>query len=96
MSKSAHRRVPTPKELLDPIEFASRDQISALQTERMKWSLTHAYNNVEHYRKKCQEKGVHPDDFSQSSMRPMDAHASSRHASDATLGTVVRGVCRSG
>jgi len=63
MSKSAHRRVPTPKELLDPIEFASRDQISALQTERMKWSLTHAYNNVEHYRKKCQEKGVHPDDF---------------------------------
>ncbi|WP_096701810.1 phenylacetate--CoA ligase PaaK [Magnetospirillum sp. 15-1] len=63
MSKSAHRRVPTPKELLDPIEFASRDQITALQTERMKWSLTHAYNNVEHYRKKCQEKGVHPDDF---------------------------------
>ncbi len=63
MSKSAHRRVPTPKELLDPIEFASRDQITALQTERMKWSLIHAYNNVEHYRKKCQEKGVHPDDF---------------------------------
>jgi phenylacetate-CoA ligase len=63
MSKSAHRRVPPPKELLDPIEIASRDQISALQTERMKWSLTHAYNNVEHYRKKCQEKGVHPDDF---------------------------------
>jgi phenylacetate-CoA ligase len=63
MSKSAHRRAPAPKELLDPIEYASRDQISALQTERMKWSLTHAYNNVEHYRKKCQEKGVHPDDF---------------------------------
>ncbi len=63
MSKTAHRRVPAPKELLDPIEIASRDQITALQTERMKWSLTHAYNNVEHYRKKCQEKGVHPDDF---------------------------------
>ncbi|CUW40626.1 phenylacetyl-CoA ligase [Magnetospirillum sp. XM-1] len=63
MSKTAHRRVPPAKELLDPIEIASRDQISALQTERMKWSLTHAYNNVEHYRKKCQDKGVHPDDF---------------------------------
>ncbi|ARJ65768.1 phenylacetate-CoA ligase [Magnetospirillum sp. ME-1] len=63
MSKTAHRRVPPAKDLLDPIEIASRDQISALQTERMKWSLTHAYNNVEHYRKKCQDKGVHPDDF---------------------------------
>ncbi|OAN42927.1 phenylacetate-CoA ligase [Paramagnetospirillum marisnigri] len=63
MSNSAARRVPPPKDLLDPIEVASRDQITALQTERMKWSLTHAYNNVEHYRKKCQDKGVHPDDF---------------------------------
>jgi phenylacetate-CoA ligase len=63
MSKSAHRRAPAPKDLLDPIEIASRDEISALQTSRMKWSLTHAYNNVEHYRKKCQDKGVHPDDF---------------------------------
>jgi len=63
MSNSAHRRVPPPRELLDPIEYASRDEITALQTSRMKWSLTHAYTNVEHYRKKCQDQGVHPDDF---------------------------------
>ena len=63
MSKSASRRLPPSKDLLDPIEYASRDEIAALQTSRMKWSLTHAYNNVEHYRKKCQDKGVHPDDF---------------------------------
>ena len=63
MSQSAHRRVPPSKDLLDPIEYAGRDEITALQTSRMKWSLTHAYTNVEHYRKKCQDKGVHPDDF---------------------------------
>ncbi|CAA7626210.1 phenylacetate--CoA ligase PaaK [Magnetospirillum sp. SS-4] len=63
MSNSASRRLPPSKDLLDPIEYASRDEIAALQTSRMKWSLTHAYNNVEHYRKKCQDKGVHPDDF---------------------------------
>ena len=63
MSDTARRRVPPSKDLLDPIEYASRDEIAALQTSRMKWSLTHAYNNVEHYRTKCRDKGVHPDDF---------------------------------
>ena len=29
-----------------PIEIASRDEIAALQLERMKWSLKHAYSNV--------------------------------------------------
>ncbi|HJW27478.1 MAG TPA: phenylacetate--CoA ligase PaaK [Rhodocyclaceae bacterium] len=48
---------------LDPIETASRDEISALQLERLKWSVRHTYDNVEPYRKKCQEKGVHPDDL---------------------------------
>ena len=48
---------------LDPIEIASRDEISALQIERLKWSLRHTYDNVEPYRKKCVEKGVHPDDL---------------------------------
>ncbi|CAA7625370.1 phenylacetyl-CoA ligase [Candidatus Terasakiella magnetica] len=63
MSATSTRRTPPPRELLDSIEYASRDEISALQTTRMKWSLTHTYNNVEHFRKKCQDKGVHPDDF---------------------------------
>lgn len=48
---------------LEAIESASRDEISALQLERLRWSLRHTYDNVEPYRKKCQEKGVHPDDL---------------------------------
>ncbi|MBP5998588.1 MAG: phenylacetate--CoA ligase [Azonexus sp.] len=48
---------------LDPIETASRDEISALQLDRLKWSVRHTYDNVEPYRKKCLAKGVHPDDL---------------------------------
>jgi len=48
---------------LEAIESASRDEISALQLERLRWSLRHTYDNVEPYRRKCQEKGVHPDDL---------------------------------
>ena len=35
---------------LDAIETASRDEIAALQRERLAWSLRHAYTNVAHYR----------------------------------------------
>ena len=55
-------KMPLPGEL-DPIETASRDEISALQLERLKWSVRHTYDNVEPYRKKCEAKGVHPDDL---------------------------------
>jgi phenylacetate-CoA ligase len=48
---------------LDPIEIASRDEIAALQTKRLKWTLRHAYANVPHYKKKFDAAGVHPDDF---------------------------------
>ena len=48
---------------LEPIETASRDEISALQLDRLKWSVRHTYDNVEPYRKKCLEKGVHPDEL---------------------------------
>ncbi|WP_299935722.1 phenylacetate--CoA ligase PaaK [uncultured Pelagimonas sp.] len=51
------------KEDLDPIEIASRDEISALQLERMKWSVRHAYENVPHYKKAFDDAGVHPDDL---------------------------------
>lgn len=47
----------------DPIELASLGEIRALQLARMKWSLAHAYGRVEHFRKKCQTAGVHPDDL---------------------------------
>ncbi len=53
---------PAPGEL-DPIETASRDEIQALQLQRLRWSLQHAYDNVPHYRKAFDEKGVHPNDL---------------------------------
>ncbi|QMV84190.1 AMP-binding protein [Corynebacterium hindlerae] len=45
------------------IEFASRDEITALQTARAKNTIRHAYFNVPHYRRVFDEMGVHPDDF---------------------------------
>jgi phenylacetate-CoA ligase len=48
---------------LDPIEIASRDEISALQLVRLKWSLKHAYENVPHYRRSFDAAGVHPHDL---------------------------------
>ena len=51
------------KAMVDPIEQASRDEIAALQLERMKWSLRHAYFNVPAYRKKFHAAGLHPEDL---------------------------------
>ena len=45
------------------IETATRDEITALQTERMKWSLQHTYKNVPYFKAKCEAHGVHPEDF---------------------------------
>jgi phenylacetate-CoA ligase len=50
---------------LEAIETASRDELQALQLERMKWSLRHSYDNVAHYRAKFDAAGVHPDDLKQ-------------------------------
>ena len=50
---------------LDPIEHASIDELRALQLERLKWTLKHAYDNVPHYKKAFDEAGVHPDDLKQ-------------------------------
>jgi len=51
------------KHVLDPIETASRDEIVALQLQRLKWSLQHAYDNVEHYRRSFDAVGIRPDDL---------------------------------
>jgi phenylacetate-CoA ligase len=51
---------PTYRGSLEEIETASIDELRALQLRRMRWSLAHAYNNVPHFKKKCDEKGVHP------------------------------------
>ena len=48
---------------LDPVEVASRDEISALQLTRLRWSLQHAYENVPHYRAAFDAAGVRPADL---------------------------------
>jgi phenylacetate-CoA ligase len=50
---------------LEPIERASRDEIAALQLQRLKETLLRAYNNVPHHRQTFDKKGVHPDDLKQ-------------------------------
>src|SRR5262249_32644712 len=50
---------------LDDAERASRDEIMALQTKRLAWSLKHAYDNVGHYKRAFDAAGVHPSDFKQ-------------------------------
>ena len=37
---------------LEPIERASQDELRSHQLERLKWSIRHAYQNVEHYRRR--------------------------------------------
>lgn len=57
------RDLTPPRESLDPIEIASRDEITRLQTERLKWTLQHAYDNVPMYRRRFDDAGVHPKDL---------------------------------
>lgn len=54
---------PRPPDQLEPIETASRDEISALQLSRLKKTLQNAYDNVPHYRKVFDDRGVHPADL---------------------------------
>ncbi|HEU4348768.1 MAG TPA: AMP-binding protein, partial [Actinoplanes sp.] len=55
-------RNPRPEDL-EPIERASVDELRALQLERLRWSLRHAYENVPQYRMLFDERQVHPDDL---------------------------------
>ncbi len=56
-------RIEPDRSLIEPIELASRDEIAALQTERVAATLRHVYANVPAYRKKFDDAGVHPGDF---------------------------------
>lgn len=56
------QRIPQPGDL-DAIETASKDELQALQLQRLKWSLKHAYDNVPHYRAAFDAAGVHPEDL---------------------------------
>lgn len=50
---------------LEPIERASRDEIAALQLQRLQWSIRHTYDNVPAFRRTCEDRQVHPDDLRQ-------------------------------
>jgi phenylacetate-CoA ligase len=45
------------------LERASLDELRAVQLQRLKWSVRHAYDSVAHYRRSFEEHGVHPDDL---------------------------------
>ena len=47
---------------LEPIENATTAELSALQLERLRWSLQHAYDKVARYRQKFDAAGVKPQD----------------------------------
>ena len=55
------KKHPEPGEL-EPIERASRDELQALQLQRLQWTLKHAYDNVLHYKQSFDAKGVQPSD----------------------------------
>ena len=54
-------RIPRPDEL-EPIERASRDELAALQLERLRWTLKHAQDNVPHYARAFKQAGVDASD----------------------------------
>src|SRR6476620_2737048 len=48
---------------LDPIETASAGELRALQEERLRDTVWHAYANSPHYRAAFDERGVRPADI---------------------------------
>jgi phenylacetate-CoA ligase len=54
----------TPRaEDLEPIERASIDELRAVQLDRLRWSLRHAWSHVPAYRKMFDDLQTHPDDL---------------------------------
>ncbi len=49
--------------LLDPEERMSRDELTALQTARLRRTVAHAYANVPHYRSVLDDAGIAPPDI---------------------------------
>ena len=47
----------------EAIECASREEIRAIQSERLVKQVRHVWDNVPYYRKKMEEKGITPDDI---------------------------------
>ncbi|MEM9797833.1 MAG: AMP-binding protein [Pseudomonadota bacterium] len=52
-----------PQVMGTPVEMTSRDGIEAMQLDRVRWSLQHAYGHVRLYRDRFDAAGMHPDDL---------------------------------
>ena len=48
---------------IETIEAASRDELVALQIERLRRTVRLVYDRVPHYREKFETAGVHPEDL---------------------------------
>jgi phenylacetate-CoA ligase len=55
------------RDQLEPIEKASKDELAALQLQRLQNTVRQAYERVPHYKKKLDAAGVHPGDLKQHS-----------------------------
>ena len=53
---------PVPYELLDAAERMGREELTALQLDRLRATLRHAYEHVDVYRRKFDAAGVRPED----------------------------------
>jgi phenylacetate-CoA ligase len=51
------------REVYEPIEAAGVDELRAIQLERLRWTLRHAYEKVPHYRRSFEAADVHPDEL---------------------------------
>jgi phenylacetate-CoA ligase len=60
---TARRVAPPTQDELDPAERLSRTDLEALQLERLKRTVRHAYENVPLYTRRLDEAGVSPDDI---------------------------------
>ncbi|NKX53453.1 phenylacetate--CoA ligase PaaK [Arthrobacter mobilis] len=59
----ARRSTPADPATLDPEELMSRDELEALQLQRLQHTVAYAYERVPMYRSKFDEAGVHPSDL---------------------------------
>ncbi len=47
----------------DTLEHAGIDELRHVQLERLRWSIRHAFDNIDHYRRSFADRGVHPEDL---------------------------------
>ncbi|MGW6172780.1 phenylacetate--CoA ligase PaaK [Arthrobacter sp. NPDC055138] len=59
----ARKTTPAAEDTLDPEELMSRDELEALQLQRLQHTVAYAYERVAMYKKKFDDAGVRPEDL---------------------------------